>query len=240
MKCHHPAVFACALLNSQPMGFYAPAQIVRDAREHGVEVRPADINQRLGLHAGAGRGPGFTLCASACGRSRVFAGRCRAAGRRRGWMRRAGTAHDVGAAPRLAAAALEPLAQADAWRLARARPPRGAVGGPGAGAGTAAAVRPDRRAGRAMSPRSPCPTCALGEHVVEDYASLSLSLKRHPLALLRGGAGADRAYCRPAVWRGAPWHEDVRRRPRPGPAAAGQRQRRGLHHAGGRDTASPT
>ena len=40
LKCHHPAVFACALLNSQPMGFYAPAQIVRDAREHGVTVRP--------------------------------------------------------------------------------------------------------------------------------------------------------------------------------------------------------
>jgi error-prone DNA polymerase len=44
IKCFHPDVFACALLNSQPMGFYAPAQIVRDAREHGVEVRPADIN----------------------------------------------------------------------------------------------------------------------------------------------------------------------------------------------------
>lgn len=44
MKCHYPAAFACALLNSQPMGFYAPAQIVRDAREHGVEVRPVDVN----------------------------------------------------------------------------------------------------------------------------------------------------------------------------------------------------
>src|SRR5215475_11651515 len=44
LKCHHPAAFACALLNAQPMGFYAPAQIVRDAREHGVEVRPVDVN----------------------------------------------------------------------------------------------------------------------------------------------------------------------------------------------------
>ena len=44
LKCHHPAVFACALLNSQPMGFYAPAQIVRDAREHSVEVRPVCVN----------------------------------------------------------------------------------------------------------------------------------------------------------------------------------------------------
>lgn len=44
VKCHHPDIFCAALLNSQPMGFYAPAQIVRDARDHGVEVRPVCIN----------------------------------------------------------------------------------------------------------------------------------------------------------------------------------------------------
>jgi error-prone DNA polymerase len=44
LKCHYPAAFAAALLNAQPMGFYAPAQIVRDAREHGVEAHPADVN----------------------------------------------------------------------------------------------------------------------------------------------------------------------------------------------------
>src|SRR5678809_735353 len=44
LKCHYPAVFCAALLNSQPMGFYAPAQIVRDARDHGVEVRAIDVN----------------------------------------------------------------------------------------------------------------------------------------------------------------------------------------------------
>src|SRR5262249_27822252 len=44
LKCRYPDVFAAALLNSQPMGFYAPAQIVRDVREHGIEVRPIDIN----------------------------------------------------------------------------------------------------------------------------------------------------------------------------------------------------
>jgi error-prone DNA polymerase len=43
LKCHHPDAFLAALLNSQPMGFYAPAQLVRDAREHGVEVRPVDV-----------------------------------------------------------------------------------------------------------------------------------------------------------------------------------------------------
>src|SRR3954452_23108581 len=45
MKCHHPDVFLAAILNAQPMGFYAPAQLVRDARDHGVEVRPVDINR---------------------------------------------------------------------------------------------------------------------------------------------------------------------------------------------------
>ncbi|MEY3176667.1 MAG: Error-prone polymerase, partial [Planctomycetota bacterium] len=44
LRRHYPAVFAAALINSQPMGFYAPAQLVRDAREHGVEVRPPDVN----------------------------------------------------------------------------------------------------------------------------------------------------------------------------------------------------
>ncbi len=44
LKCHYPAAFTCALLNSQPMGFYAPAQLVRDARGHGVEVLPVDVN----------------------------------------------------------------------------------------------------------------------------------------------------------------------------------------------------
>jgi error-prone DNA polymerase len=45
LKCHYPAAFAAAMINSQPLGFYAPAQLVRDARDHGVEVRPADVNQ---------------------------------------------------------------------------------------------------------------------------------------------------------------------------------------------------
>ena len=45
LKCHHPAAFACALLNSQPMGFYAPAQIIHDVIRHGIEIQPVDINQ---------------------------------------------------------------------------------------------------------------------------------------------------------------------------------------------------
>ena len=61
LKCHEPAIFLAALLNSQPMGFYAPSQLVQDARRHGVEVRPVDVlRERLGLHAravGADGGP---------------------------------------------------------------------------------------------------------------------------------------------------------------------------------------
>jgi hypothetical protein len=59
LKCHHPAAFACALLNSQPMGFYAPAQIVREAQENGgVEPRDRRQSQRLGQCAGAHPLPG--------------------------------------------------------------------------------------------------------------------------------------------------------------------------------------
>ena len=61
LKHYYPAAFAAAMINSQPMGFYAPAQLIRDARDHGVEVRAVDVNrERVGLHAGrchVGRGP---------------------------------------------------------------------------------------------------------------------------------------------------------------------------------------
>src|SRR6185295_1793511 len=68
LKHHYPAAFAAAMINSQPMGFYQPAQLVRDARDHGVEVRPVDVNWSRwdctlergtgdwGLEAGEGRG----------------------------------------------------------------------------------------------------------------------------------------------------------------------------------------
>ena len=61
LKCHYPEVFACALLNSQPMGFYAPAQIVRDAQDHGVRAAGRRQRQRLGLHARGGRAIGLSF-----------------------------------------------------------------------------------------------------------------------------------------------------------------------------------
>ena len=57
LKCHHPAAFCAAILNSQPMGFYAPAQLVRDAREHGVEVRPPTCSCRIGMQRWNGPPP---------------------------------------------------------------------------------------------------------------------------------------------------------------------------------------
>ena len=86
LKCHYPAVFAAALLNSQPMGFYAPAQIVRDAREHGVEVRHPDVNWSgwdSGSSSGKGCRPWMTVparpfawaCAKWWGWAKTTAGR---------------------------------------------------------------------------------------------------------------------------------------------------------------------
>ena len=186
MKCHHPDVFACALLNSQPMGFYAPAQIVRDAQEHGVTVRGPDINHsdwdctlepaggkfhalRLGLR----QIKGFRQAEAAA----LMAARLDAPFR---------DPHDVRRRSGLSASSLELLAQADAWRsLGLDR--RAALW-------AVQALGPEplplfaRIEGAVVDePEVALPDMALGEHVVEDYASLSLSLKCHPLTLLRDG-----------------------------------------------------
>jgi error-prone DNA polymerase len=194
LKCHYPAVFACALLNSQPMGFYAPAQIVRDAREHGVTVRPPDVNRsdwdctlepeaandaaagadgaaRLALRLGLRQIKGLKQAEA----ERLVEAR-RAGGRfadARALWRRAG----------LEAPTLELLARADAFRSV--------------GLDRRAAAWAVKALGRAplplfaglereaAEPEVGLPATALGEQVVEDYASLSLSLKRHPVAFLR-------------------------------------------------------
>ncbi len=109
LKCHHPATFACALLNSQPMGFYAPSQIVRDAREHGVSVRGVDVNSSqwdCTLEEGATLRLGFREIS----------------GFREDWAtmllnaRGAGFGFAVFARAGLPRAALEALAEADAMR----------------------------------------------------------------------------------------------------------------------------
>ena len=125
MKCHHPEVFCAALLNSQPMGFYQPAQLVRDAREHGVEVRAAGRRcQRLGLHAGsAGRSAHAAPRAVRLG-LRQIKGLKRRRPRRfmAGRARRAlpTLSRTMSCARGLSRRGLELLAEADAFRVARA------------------------------------------------------------------------------------------------------------------------
>jgi error-prone DNA polymerase len=206
IKCRYPDVFACALLNSQPMGFYAPAQIVRDAQEHGVEVRPVDINHSdwdCGLEPGAAGEPVRgnlharhaemrdnirSTCALRLG-FRQISGFSEADARRIENVRNTGfdSVRDLWLRTGLNPSAIERLAQADAFRsLGLDR--RDALW----------AVRALQRAGDkddlplfarvAMPKREPdiaLPPMLLGEHVVEDYRRLHLSLKAHPVAFLR-------------------------------------------------------
>ena len=187
LKCHYPAAFACALLNSQPMGFYAPAQIVRDAREHGVEVRPVDVNASdwdCTLEDAPG-GSGGTVALrlglrQIKGLAQKDATPLTAA--------RGGGYPSIDALWRrasLSKAALETPARADAYRSLdlNRRQALWAVGGldvaplPLFAGLDGAAARPE--------PRVALPEMALGAEVAEDYRALRLTLKRHPLALLR-------------------------------------------------------
>ncbi len=190
MKHHHPDVFCAALLNAQPMGFYAPAQVVRDAREHGVEVRPACINAsrwdctleptrgrylavRLGLRQVRG-------LANAHGAAIVAArGDAPFQSVEEVW-RRAGV-------PR---AAIERLAEADAFHALREDRRQGLwkVKGLGEAPLPLFAAADAREA--SFSPEGLEPDVSLrplteGREVVEDYRALQLSLRAHPLAFLR-------------------------------------------------------
>jgi len=199
IKCFYPEVFACALLNSQPMGFYAPAQIVRDAREHGVEVRPVDVNHSLwdcslepapspsSPASGGGPGWGWALRLGL----RQIKGFAEADAERLVAARGVGGYPDQCALWRrsgLGRGALERLAEADSFRSTgldrrRALWALKALGEPPLPLFAAAEDAPtSSREARAMAL---LPEMPLGEHVVEDYASLSLTLKRHPLAFLR-------------------------------------------------------
>jgi error-prone DNA polymerase len=190
LKCRYPAVFAAAFLNSQPMGFYAPAQLVRDARDHGVEVRPPDVGlsdwdctleaepasaNGVALRLGLRQIKGFKEVDAA----RLVAARDAGYADARALWRRAG----------LSAAALDKLAQADAFGtlgLAR-RDALWTVKGLGE-APLPLFAAAEARLGTGVGgpePAAHLPIMGLGEEVIEDYNSLRLSLKSHPLALLR-------------------------------------------------------
>ncbi|APZ51507.1 error-prone DNA polymerase [Salipiger abyssi] len=185
LKCHHPAVFACALLNSQPMGFYAPAQIVRDAREHGVEIRPICVNRSGWDNALERRADGALALRLGFRQIKGFGKEETewiAAARGNGypdpeslWLR-------AGLAP----AVLERLAEADAFaglgltrrdalwqvRAIRAPAPLPLFSDPLDGEGL-------------REPAVALPPMHLGEEVVEDYVATRLSLRAHPMELLR-------------------------------------------------------
>ena len=157
LKCHYPAAFAAALLNSQPMGFYAPAQIVRCAREHGVEAREADVNLSLW---DCTLEPSAQGARSAVAQTKSFALRLGLASDRRPARRRRGAPrlraqppshqHVHRCARSVAAQRAEARQPGEArcgrrLPLARARPPPGAVGGARPAEGAApAAVRARR------------------------------------------------------------------------------------------------
>jgi len=185
LKRHYPAAFACALLNSQPMGFYAPAQVVRDATDHGVEVRPADINLsdwdhtledgdetgRAALRLGLRQIKGLSQNEAEAileARGEGYGGI--------GEIRRRASAGP---------AVLETLARADALNslgLAR-RPGLWAARGQEETPLPLFAVAGIEETHR--EPEVKLPEMALGESVHEDYRALRLSLKAHPAGLLR-------------------------------------------------------
>jgi error-prone DNA polymerase len=184
LKCYEPAAFTCALLNSQPMGFYAPAQLVRDARAHGVEVRAVDacvsewdatLERRADGEPALRLGLRLVKSLSQSGVTRLLAARA---------VRPFASVPDLATRAALDRGDLEALAAAGAlaslsgnrhlafWEVAARERPMPLGFAPGR--------RADLEEGR---PLLAAPT--EGEAIVADYASLGLTLGRHPLALLR-------------------------------------------------------
>lgn len=182
IKWKYPAAFCAALLNSQPMGFYAPAQIVRDAREHGVEVRAVDVNHsdwdctlesgavRLGLR----QIDGLRLDAA----TRLVAARGDVA---------YASVEELKNRSGINIAAVERLAGADAFRSmgmdrrAALWDSKALKGAPDLPLFAAADARDEGWETEVVR----LPSMPLGEHVVADYQAVRLSLKAHPMLFLR-------------------------------------------------------
>ncbi|MCW1955162.1 MAG: error-prone DNA polymerase [Roseobacter sp.] len=185
LKCHHPAVFACALLNSQPMGFYAPAQIVRDLREHQVEVRPICVNASAWDNTVERRADGalaLRLGFRQIKGLRESEAAWIVAARGNGYQDPEAVWLRAGVAP----AVLERLAEADTfssmgltrraalWQVKSIRSQRPLP------------LFNDPIDGESIQePEVRLPAMHLGEEVVEDYVSTRLSLRAHPMELLR-------------------------------------------------------
>lgn len=190
MKCHYPAAFACALLNSQPMGFYAPAQIVRDARDHGVEVRTVDVNYSdwdCTLEPCAG---GFALRLG----MRLVDGLHQTAGLRIIEHRNAPytDVEDIKSRAGLDAKAIRNLSAADTMR-SMGIDRRQALWQSQALKDAPALPIFDhaQMAAHGDEPQVTLPKMPKAEHVVADYQTLRLSLKAHPLSFYRASLRAQ-------------------------------------------------
>ncbi len=188
LRYYYPEVYCCAILNSQPMGFYAPAQLVRDAREHGVEVRPICINASYwdNMLEPDGRG-GWALrlgFRQIKGFRDVDAGFI-ASSRGNGYREVEAVWRRAGVAPR----ALARLAEADAFgSLGISR--RQALWEAKAIKGTAPLPLFLKEEGEGIIDLAvDLPRMSLGEEVFEDYVSTRLTLRAHPVQLLRPQLG---------------------------------------------------
>jgi error-prone DNA polymerase len=208
LKCHYPDVFAAALLNSQPIGFYAPSEIVRDAGEHGVEVREPDVNfshwdntleqglaarEHLNARHRSMDDDIHSLHAVRLGFRQLKGLREEemnrlVASRGRGYD----SVRDLWLRGDVSPAAIERLADADAFRslgldrrdaLWAARG-LNRVGGQEDLPLFSIVHDPTREADYSL------PSMLIGEHVVEDYRTIGLSLKTHPAKLLRAELNA--------------------------------------------------
>jgi error-prone DNA polymerase len=212
MKCRYPDVFVAAMLNAQPLGFYAPAQLVRDAREHGVEVREVDVNlsdwdctleplafsteiEGEGIHLRHAEMAPHIRTTHA-----VRLGLRQIVGVKEKYMRlleeRRGEAYDsvrdLWLRSGLSSTVLERLADADAFRslgLDRRQALWAVRGLDRVGDQDDLPLFMSRPA-RDTEPDARLPPMPLGAHVVEDYRRLSLSLKAHPASFMRARLAA--------------------------------------------------
>ncbi|MFT9027389.1 OB-fold nucleic acid binding domain-containing protein, partial [Acetobacter indonesiensis] len=203
MKCTHPDVFLASLLNSQPMGFYAPAQLVRDAREHGVEIRPVCINASRwdstleGPESPNGRFAVRLGMSLVKGLANDDAARIVAARASRPFV----SVDDLWRRAGVKAAALTHLAEADAFRPSLGLARREALW-------AIKALRDEPLplfAAAQVTREAEEPDVLLqpmrdGAEVVRDYNRLGLTLREHPLTFLREDLRArDIISCRQAL-----------------------------------------
>ena len=216
MKKHYPEVFACALVNSQPMGFYAPAQIIRDAREHGVEVLPPDVNASdwdSTLAFPTGRPVGLPSSRWPDDHPRAYAirlGLRQIKGLTEDDADRITRARNNGYPDMLSlwrrsgasVAALETLARGDGFGsmgLARREAFWAIKALPADPLPLFAAAAAEEWSDVAQGAEN-LPAMTVGEEIADDYRALRLSLKAHPMALLRDRLTAQGRIPAKALW----------------------------------------